>query len=410
MLDDDDHRSIARRLDLLHFEDDAPGMPFWHPHGFLLYRLLEEAARGQVAADGYQEVRSPQLLRRPIWEASGHWTHFAQGMFRLADGSCDAALKPVSCPGHIRIASKQIASYRDLPYRLAELGLCHRDELGGTLHGLLRLRQFTQDDGHVFCTEEQAAAEVARFCRSLVPFYGAFGFGPPGVVLATRPAERAGDDAGWDRAERLLAGVLDGLGLRYELSPGGGAFYGPKIEFVLPDRQGAGWQCGTIQVDLVMPGRFGLGYRPADGAPAAPVMLHRALYGSLERFLGLLLERHRGALPGWLAPLQVQILPVAPEHAPFAEEVRRALSGAGLRVAVDDRGESLAKRIAEAHGAGVPWQAIVGAREAAQQAVTLRGRGDQRTLPLAGARELLQAACASPLVRAAPVEVMVGGD
>jgi threonyl-tRNA synthetase len=394
MLDDDDHRSIARRLDLLHFEEDAPGMPFWHPAGWVLYRLMEDAARARVAADGYQEVRTPQILRRPIWEASGHWTHFAQGMFRIADQACQAAIKPVSCPGHICVAGKQIGSYRDLPLRLAEMGLCHRDELGGTLHGMLRLRQFTQDDGHVFCREDQARDELIRFCRGIGPFYAAFGMPAPSVALATRPAERAGDDAGWDRAEALLAGALDGLGIAYVISPGGGAFYGPKIEFGLPDRQGQSWQCGTIQVDLVMPGRFGLGYRDAAGAQQAPLMLHRALYGSLERFMALLLERHQGALPGWLAPRQVRVLPVTPEHGAWAHQVRGRLAGAGLRVEVDDRDESLGRRIAEAHAAAVPWQLVVGAREAEQGTVALRGR--QGALPVARAIEELARLCAPP--------------
>jgi threonyl-tRNA synthetase len=409
MLDDDDHRNLARRLDLLHFEEDAPGMPFWHPPGYVLYRLLEDAARARVAADGYRQVRTPQILRRPIWEASGHWKYFSQGMFRIADQACEAAVKPVSCPGHIQIARRQISSYRDLPLRLAELGVVHRDEPGGTLHGLLRLRQFTQDDGHVFCTEEQVEGEVERFCRSIGPFYAAFGFQEVSLGLATRPAERAGDDASWDRAERLLAGVLDRVGMAHAVLAGGGAFYGPKLEFALADRLGHPWQCGTIQLDLVMPARFGLGYKDAGGAARPLLMLHRALYGSLERFMGLLLERHAG-LPAWLAPTQVRMLPVAGEQG-WAEVVERALAAAGLRVVVDGRAESLARRIAEAHAAGVPFQAVVGARERAAGAVSLRGGGAQRTLPLAGVLDELRALCAPPAF-ATPVErteVLVGG-
>jgi threonyl-tRNA synthetase len=401
MLDDDDHRSLAQRLDLLHFQEEAPGMAFWHPRGLALYRRLEGAAREQCDAQGYLEVKTPQLLRRPLWEASGHWEHFHEHMFRVDDQAREAALKPVSCPGHIELVKSGVLSYRDLPLRLAEFGAVHRDELGGALHGLFRLRQFTQDDGHVFCDEEQAGPELERFCRGIRPFYAAFGVDDVSVVLSTRPAHRAGDDALWDRAEAALASALERVGERYEVQPGGGAFYGPKVEYVLRDRKGQPWQCGTIQYDAVMPRRFDLRYVDASGGRRHPVMLHRALYGSLERFLGIVLERHGARLPGWLAPLPVVVLPVSASDLPWAREVEAGARAAGLRASVDERNESLARRVAEAHEGGALFLAVVGAREAAARAVTLRPvGGGQEQLSLAGALEVLARACARPIFRA----------
>jgi threonyl-tRNA synthetase len=396
MVHDDDHRKIAQRLELLHFQEEAPGMVFWHPRGLALYRVLEQAARAHCDAHGYREVKTPQILRRPVWEASGHWSHFGAGMFRVDDQACEAAIKPVSCPGHIQILNRRPPSYRELPIRLSELGVVHRDEPGGTLHGLLRLRQFTQDDGHVFCTEEQAEAEVEAFCRSLPRFYAAFGFERISLAFSTRPSERAGDEGSWDRAEAALASVLRRLDVPYALQPGGGAFYGPKLEFVLEDREGRAWQCGTIQFDLVMPERFDLRYVDAGGERRRAVMLHRALYGSLERFLGILLEHHGPALPAWLAPDQVVVLPVTDAHLPWAREVERALRDAGLRVALDARSESLARRIAEAHVAATPFQAIAGSRELAARSVTVRSGAEQRTLPLPEAVAELSRRCALP--------------
>jgi threonyl-tRNA synthetase len=396
MLDHEDHRSIGQRLDLWHFEEEAPGMAFWHPRGYVLYRLLEDAVRARVRADGYSEVRTPQILRRPIWESSGHWQHFQGGMFRLADEALEAALKPVSCPGHIQIVKSRPPSYRELPLRLSELGIVHRDEPGGTLHGLLRLRQFTQDDGHVFCSEEQVPAELDRFCRSVRPFYAGFGFPEVGFALSTRPADRAGDEALWDWAEDALRGVLGRLGVPFVLQEGAGAFYGPKIELWLSDRVGRKWQCGTIQVDLVMPRRFDVRYVSAGGDRRHVVMLHRALYGSLERFLGVLLEHHRGQLPLWLAPEQLRVLPVAAAHHDHAAAVGRCLSDAGLRIEVDARDESLARRVADAHAGAVPLVAVVGDREKRDGSVTLREKNGQNTLPLAAARDELSARCARP--------------
>lgn len=395
--DESDHRSVARRLDLLHFQDEAPGMVFWHPAGTIVHRELEEAVRRVAHAQGYAEVKTPQILRRPIWEASGHWQHFLEGMFRIADEAVEAAVKPVSCPGHAAIFGRRAPSYRELPVRLAELGLVHRHEPSGTLHGLMRLRQFTQDDGHVFCTDEHAEDEVVRFCRAVPAFYRSFGLDEPAVALSTRPAQRAGDEALWDRAEATLKAALERLGVRYVLQPGAGAFYGPKVEYALRDRQGREWQCGTIQLDLVMPRRFDLRYVDAGGERRHPVMLHRALYGSLERFLGLVLEWHGAALPAWLAPVQVAVLPVSPAELPAARAFAERLALGGLRAQVD-HDDSLARRIARAHARAVPVQAVLGAREAARRAVALRTREGQSVLPLEEAFAALAARCAPPAV------------
>ncbi len=402
MLNDDDHRKLGQRLGLFHFQEEAPGMAFFHPRGLLLYRLLEEASRSATRAAGYQEVRTPQLLRQAIWEASGHWQHFSENMFRVLDQSCPAALKPVSCPGHVEIVRRMAPSYRDLPIRLAELGAVHRDEPSGTLHGLLRLRQFTQDDGHVFCSDEQAEAEVERFCRSLPDFYRAFGFERLGIALSTRPAERAGDDAAWDRAEGILQAVLERLQQPYLLQPGAGAFYGPKIEVTLEDRQGRAWQCGTIQVDLVMPKRFDLRYVDAAGERRHPVMLHRALYGSLERFLGILLEHHGARLPLWLAPEQVVVLPVTAEQHEGAASFCDKLVRAGLRSHLAAGPDSLAKRLAEAHERAVPVAAILGPRELAANEVTVRRREGQSRVAQVEALAALAADCASPFAGVLP--------
>ncbi len=393
-----DHRSIARRLDLLHFEDDAPGMVFWHPAGFALYRALEEAARRELRAQRYEEVRTPQILRRPVWEASGHWDHFREGMFGIDDGGIEAAVKPVSCPGHLFIAKKRVLSYRDLPVRYAELGVVHRDEPSGTLHGLLRLRQFTQDDGHVLCREDQAVAEVQAFVGSALRFYAAFGFDDVEVALSTRPDDRAGDDALWDRAEAALREALDGIGIAYQVQPGAGAFYGPKVELALRDRSGRAWQCGTIQFDLVMPRRFDVRYVEASGARAHVVMLHRALYGSLERFIGVLLEHHGVHLPPWLAPRKVRVLPVAPPYAGYAGELARALEAQGIVAEVDPGGGSVARRVAEANEDGVAFVAVVGEREVGARAVALRTPGGSESLAFDAAVEEIAARCAAPVV------------
>ena len=396
MLEKYDHRSLGQRLELFHQQEEAPGMAFWHPNGRLLYRLLEGAARKQVEAAGYREVSTPQIMRKSIWERSGHWDHYRDNMFLVSDQACEAAVKPVSCPGHIQILKAKRLSYRDLPVRLAEFGLVHRDEQKGALHGLLRLRQFTQDDGHIFCRPDQAQDEVEAFCRSLPPFYRAFGFADLSVAFSTRPDDRAGDDAAWDESETALASVLDRLGAPFMVQRGSGAFYGPKLEFILKDRQGREWQCGTIQFDLVMPKSFSLEYTDADGERKPLVLLHRALYGSLERFLGILLEHHGPFLPPWLAPVQARVLPVADRHAERASALARRLRAEGVRCDVAAADESLGKRIALARHDAVAFVIAVGDRETAGGPIGLRTRDGQESLSPDEAMAFVKARCAPP--------------
>jgi threonyl-tRNA synthetase len=395
MLAANDHREIGRRLDLFHFQEEAAGMVFWHPRGYRTLRALEALIRRHAEADGFDEVRTPQLLRQPIWEASGHWQHFRAGMFVLADEAL--AVKPVSCPGHLEILRRRAPSYRDLPLRYSELGLVHRNEPSGTLHGLFRLRQFTQDDGHVFCDAEQMQAEVVRFCRSLLELYAALGFERVEVSFASRPDERAGSDEVWDRAESLLQQAATRAGLAPALAPKAGAFYGPKLEFALPDRLGRRWQCGTIQLDLVLPERFDVEFVAASGARERPLMLHRATLGSLERFLGIVLEQHDGHLPGWLAPDQVVVIPIEAEQHGYAQEVEQCLKRAGLRAVSDLRAETLARRVALAHEHAVPHVIVVGRRELEARVVNLRDSHGQRVLSLDAVRRELSEACAPPL-------------
>lgn len=389
LLSDDDHRSLISRLDLAHFQDEAPAMVFWHPRGWTLYKLLEDAARAHVRGNGYREVRTPQLVKRPVWECSGHWGKFADGMFAIGD----AALKPVSCPGHIQLVKKQAPSWRDLPIRIAEFGLVHRDEPDGAVHGLMRLRQFTQDDGHIFCAESQIADEVARFCRELPAFYARFGFTDIAVALSLRPSNRLGDDAWWDRAERALRDCVESLGIPFAIQPGEGAIYGPKLEFSLRDHKGRAWQCGTIQLDFVMPQRFDVRYVERDGSRPHVVMLHRALFGSIERFLGMLLEHHGAALPAWLAPEQLAIAPVTAAH---VEAAQRFAARVDLRARID-LDDSLAKRIAIAHADGVPFVAVIGDREVSNDTVAIREKAGQWTAPIAEAiSRLARASSPSP--------------
>jgi threonyl-tRNA synthetase len=392
----DDHRALIQRLDLCHFQDEAPAMVFWHPRGWTLYRLLEDAARAQVLAAGYREVRTPQLLRRPVWERSGHWGKFHDSMFAVGEGADESALKPVSCPGHVQLVRRMAPSWRDLPIRFAEMGQCHRDEASGTWHGLMRLRQFTQDDGHIFCAEDQVAGEVERFCRELPGFYRRFGFEQVSIALSLRPDNRLGDDAWWDRAERELGEVVAGLGLPYEIQPGAGAIYGPKLEFILRDRRDRPWQCGTIQLDFVMPQRFDVRYVDPAGERRHVVMLHRALYGSIERFLGILLEHHGAALPAWLAPDQVAVVPVSAGHRDAACEIHAQLGRAGLRSRLDAEDGTLSRRIAQAHHDGVPFAVIVGDRERQDGSLAVRGRDGQWSAPIDAAIAALVQRCAAP--------------
>lgn len=387
-----DHRALGNRLDLFHFQEEAPGMAFWHPKGLEVFRELEDANRRYVRKQGYVEVRSPQLIRRPIWERSGHWEHFQENMFIL-DG---AALKPVSCPCHLEIARRMSLSYRDLPLRIAELGVCHRNEQSGALSGLFRLRQFVQDDGHVLCAHDDVVKEVARFCEGLKPFYRAFGFEKMHVALAGRPASRFGDEALWDRAEAALADGAREAGLDFELSPGGGAFYGPKLEIGLVDQSGRIWQCGTIQVDYFLPERFGVHYSDGSGVRRAPAMLHRALYGSLERFLGILLEHHEGRLPAWLSPDQVRVVPLRESEHDHGAALARELRDRGLRVSIDASNDGIGKRVASAHAEEVPFVAVIGPREVEQGNVDIRGRDGRHVLDRYGVAAFLGEAVRPP--------------
>lgn len=371
MLNADDHRALGRQLWLFHFQEEAPGMAFWHPRGLACLRLLEARVRRVMEADGFLEVRTPQLLGQSLWERSGHWETFREGLF-VIPGAPARAVKPVNCPGHIQILQRLAPKWNDLPLKLAEFGVCHRNEPTGALHGLFRLAQFTQDDGHLFCLEDQVVPEVARFARSLFAFYAEAGFPEVKVALATRPELRVGADALWDRAERMLAEAAREAGLPCAEQPGEGAFYGPKLEFTLQDRQGRGWQCGTIQLDFVLPDRFSLQCEGPEGRPIRPVMLHRALLGSLERFLGILLEQHRGALPPWLAPEQILIAPVEPQHQAFAQRVTEQLRAAGLRPRLAPAGPSLGRRVREARDLRIPWFLALGDQEAAGNSWPIR--------------------------------------
>src|SRR5262245_1435954 len=395
MLHDDDHRALGHRLGLFHLQEEAAGSVFWHPRGLMLLRALEDQLRRIVLRQGYREVRSPQVLSQPIWERSGHWSVFRQGMLAV-EGEA-RALKRVSCPGHMAPASGLGPLWSDLPLRIAEFGLVHRDEPSGALHGLFRLRQFSQDDGHVFCREDQVPDELGRFVRSLRALYAALGFEDVQVAFSGRPPNRLGDEAVWDRAEAMLASAARAEGLVWSEQPGEGAFYGPKLEFVLRDRLGRAWQCGTIQVDLVLPERFELGFPDGAGGRHRPVVLHRALVGSLERFLGILLEHHRGRLPAWLAPEQVVVASLESGGASHARNALRALEGAGIRARLDDRDEALSRKVADAHRLGVPYLVAAGPRDEAKGSVRLReANGAQRDLPLAALGADLSRLCAAP--------------
>ena len=382
-MEDLDHRSIANRLDLFHQQDEGPGVVFWHPRGFALYRVIEDYIRGRMKAAGYREVRSPQLLARSLWESSGHWQKFADSMFVFEEGERCHALKPMSCPGHVQIFKQGTRSWRDLPIRYFELGLCHRKEPSGALQGLMRTRAFEQDDAHVFCLEDQVAAEVARFCAMQKEIYTDFGFPEVAIGFSTRPALRAGSDAQWDKAEALLEGAAQSAGLEYQVLPGEGAFYGPKLEFALKDRAGRFWQCGTVQLDLVMPERLGAHYADAQGEKVQAVMIHHAVLGSLERFIGILLEHYGGRLPLWLAPDQVVVASVTEAQAAYAREVAERLETAGLRVLLDEGPNRLARKIVAARELGVPLFLTVGEREVASRSISLRdSSGQQSILPL----------------------------
>ncbi|NOT13795.1 MAG: threonine--tRNA ligase [Methylococcaceae bacterium] len=367
-----DHRKLAKTLDLFHSQEEAPGMVFWHEKGWTIYQQVEQYIRNKLRGHGYGEVRTPQVVDRSLWEKSGHWDKFGSMIFTTHSENRDYAIKPMNCPCHVQIYNQGLKSYRDLPIRLAEFGSCHRNEPSGTLHGLMRVRNFVQDDAHIFCTEAQIQSEVSAFIDLLFDVYKDFGFEEVIIKLSTRPENRVGDDHVWDKAERALELALNNKALQWDLQPGEGAFYGPKIEFSLKDCIGRIWQCGTIQVDFSMPGRLGATYIAEDGSKQVPVMLHRAILGSLERFIGILIEQHAGTFPIWLSPVQAVVLNIADRQAEYAENVRRDLESQGVRVKIDLRNEKIGFKIREHSMQRVPYLLILGDKELENEVVTVR--------------------------------------
>ena len=379
-----DHRRIGREMSLFHQQEEAAGMVFWHAKGWTLYRIIEDYIRRRLDKAGYFEVRTPELVDRRLWEESGHWEKFGEHMYTTESEERTFALKPMNCPCHVQIFRQGLKSYRDLPLRMAEFGSCHRNEPSGALHGLLRVRHFTQDDAHIFCTEDQITGETEAFCELLLSVYRDFGFDEVIVNFADRPPVRSGDDATWDRAEAALKEAVEAVGLEHQLNPGEGAFYGPKLEFVLRDAIGREWQCGTFQVDFVLPERLDASYIGEDGARHRPVMLHRAILGSLERFIGILIEHYAGHFPLWMAPLQVMIATITQDGDDFAKTVASRLSEAGLRVASDLSNEKIGYKVRQHSLAKAPVIIAVGKREAAEGTVSIRrlGARDQESLAL----------------------------
>ncbi len=367
-----DHRKLAKTLDLFHAQDEAPGMVFWHDKGWTIYQQIEQYIRQKLRTNGYGEVRTPQVVDRSLWEKSGHWDKFGDMIFTTHSENRDYAIKPMNCPCHVQIYNQGIKSYRDLPIRLAEFGSCHRNEPSGTLHGLMRVRNFVQDDAHIFCTEGQIQDEVSTFIDLLFDVYKDFGFEEVIIKLSTRPENRVGDDAVWDKAENALELALNNKGLKWDLQPGEGAFYGPKIEFSLKDCIGRVWQCGTIQVDFSMPGRLGATYIAEDGSRQVPVMLHRAILGSLERFIGILIEQHAGTFPVWLAPVQAVLMTITDRHAEYASELAQNLGKQGFRVKIDLRNEKIGFKIREHSMQRVPYLLIIGDKELEDQTISVR--------------------------------------
>ena len=391
-----DHRKIGKKLDLFHTQEEAPGMVFWHPNGWTMYQVVERYMRDVQQANGYLEVKTPQVVDRSLWERSGHWDKFSDMMFTTSSESRDYAVKPMNCPCHIQIFNQGLRSYRDLPLRMAEFGSCHRNEPSGTLHGIMRVRSFTQDDGHIFCSEAQMQDEVAKFIDFLYKVYADFGFEDVILKLSTRPEKRVGSDEVWDRAEAALAQALNAKDLAFDILPGEGAFYGPKIEFSLKDCLGRVWQCGTMQVDFSMPARLDAQFINEAGERETPVMLHRATLGSFERFLGVLIENFAGAMPPWLAPKQAVILNITDKQAPFCQEIEEKLTKMGFRVAADLRNEKVGFKIREHTIQKVPYLLVVGDKEVESGTVAVRTRSgeDLGTMSLEAYAELLQNAVA----------------
>ena len=372
-----DHRRLAKQLDLLHMQDEAPGMVFWHPKGWIVWQQIEQYMRQKFVEYGYQEVRTPAMMDRGMWEKSGHWENYHENMFTTASENRDYAVKPMNCPGHVQIFNSGLHSYRDLPLRLAEFGSCHRNEPSGALHGIMRVRGFTQDDAHIFCTEDQIEQEVADFIVMLQKTYADFGFSDVLVKLSTRPDKRVGSDESWDKAEAALAAALEKNRLAFDLQPGEGAFYGPKIEFTLKDSLARLWQCGTIQLDFNLPVRLGAEFVDEDNSRKPPVMLHRAILGSMERFIGILIEHHAGNFPLWLAPVQVMVMNISERQADYAQKVTQALRQAGIRAVSDLSNNKITYKIREHSLQKLPYLVVVGDKEMETGAVSVRARGNQ---------------------------------
>jgi threonyl-tRNA synthetase len=377
-----DHRKIGRQLDLFHVQEEAPGMVFWHDHGWRIFLQVVSYIRDRLQEHGYQEVHTPQVLDRSLWERSGHWEKFSELMFTTESEKREFAVKPMNCPGHVQIFNQGLKSYRDLPLRMAEFGSCHRNEPSGTLHGIMRVRNFTQDDAHIFCSEDQIQPEVSALIDLVFKVYGDFGFRDVLIKLSTRPAKRVGSDEIWDKAEHALELALNNKGLAWDLEPGEGAFYGPKVDFSLRDSLERVWQCGTIQVDFSMPGRLGAYYISEDGSKQVPVMLHRAILGSLERFIGILLEEYAGALPVWLAPVQVVVLSITDKQADYARGVEEKLVAAGFRAESDLRNEKIGFKIREHTLQRVPYLLVIGQREVQAGTVAVRTRKGEDLGPI----------------------------
>ncbi|MBX3497256.1 MAG: threonine--tRNA ligase [Parvibaculum sp.] len=410
-----DHRKIGREMELFHLQEEAQGSVFWHAKGYRIWQALEQYIRRRIDAAGYLEVKTPQLLDSKFWEQSGHWSKFRENMFVVPDEipSTDEeapvlsgkaklmAIKPMNCPAHVQIFKQGVKSYRDLPLRMAEFGCCHRNEPHGALHGLMRVRQMTQDDAHIFCREDQITAESVAFCELLLSVYRDLGFDQVKVRLATRPDVRAGEDAVWDRAEKGLADAVEAAGLEYTVAPGEGAFYGPKLEFHLKDAIGRTWQCGTIQLDFVLPERLDASYIGEDSARHRPVMLHRAILGSMERFIGILIENYEGRFPLWLAPVQAVVTTITSDADPYAEEMLQAMRAAGLRVEIDLRNEKINYKVREHSVAKVPAIFVAGRREAEERTVSIRRLGSQQqeTLTLDAAIKALVEEATPPDLR-----------
>ncbi|MEY4083878.1 MAG: hypothetical protein RL483_1247 [Pseudomonadota bacterium] len=372
-----DHRKLGKALDLFHVQDNAPGLVFWHPKGWAIWQQVEQYLRRVYVESGYLEIKCPQILDRSLWEKSGHWQHYKDNMFTTASENREYAVKPMNCPGHVQVFNSGLRSYRDLPLRYGEFGSCHRNESSGSLHGLLRVRGFTQDDGHIFCTEDQIQEEVFAFTQKLLEVYKDFGFDNVIYRLSTRPENRVGSDESWDKAEKALSDALDRTGVSWELLPGEGAFYGPKIEYSLKDSLGRVWQCGTIQVDFNMPVRLGAEYVADDNSRRHPVMLHRAIVGSLERFIGILIENHAGAMPAWLAPVQVAVACITEAQADYAQSVAKMLQRHGFRAEADLRNDKISFKIRELSLQKLPFILVVGDKEKAAHQVAVRAYGGQ---------------------------------